>query len=125
MSKKETIEDQVKALTRREEKLKLQLSSDSDELKEKAKHVGKIALIAGLVAIVGYWIFTIFADDDEEEDRPKKKKKKSKSASNGISSRLTALAIPYLEKFLSGVMDDSDDPKTPSKDKKKTEVKED
>ena len=126
MSKKETIEDQVKALSKREEKLKLQLSNDSDELKEKARHVGKIALIAGLVAIVGYWIFTIFSDDDEEEERPKKKKKKSKSASNGISSRLTALAIPYLEKFISGVMDDSDEQETSKKEKKKTaEIRED
>lgn len=120
MSKKETIEDQVKALSRREEKLKLQLSNDSDDIKEKAKHVGKIALVAGLVAIIGYWIFTIFSDDDEEE-KPKKKKKKRKAASGGISSRLTALAIPYLEKMISGVMEDSEEPEKSVKKKEKAE----
>ena len=121
MSKKETIEDQVKALSEREEKLKLQLSNDSEDIKEKAKHVGKIALVAGLVAIVGYWLFTIFSDEEDEEDeKPKKRKKKKKSSSNGISSRLTALAVPYIEKILSGAMDDSEVPAHSSKKKEKS-----
>ncbi|MEO9869923.1 hypothetical protein [Ekhidna sp.] len=106
MSKKGTIEDQVKSLSEREEKLKLQLSSDSDEIKDKVKSVGKIALIAGLVALAGYWIFNAFADEDEK--KPKKRKKKDKE-SGGVSSRLTALAVPYFEKLLSGFFDGKED----------------
>ena len=106
MSKKETIEQRVKSLTEREQKLKLQLDSDSDEMKEKAVRVGKVALIAGGVALLGYWIFNvIFRDDEEEEDQPKKKKKKKKD-SNGVSAAVTAFILPYIGKMLDGLLDE-------------------
>lgn len=106
MSKKETIEERVKSLEAKEQKIKLQLDSSSDEMKDKAKRVGKVALIAGIVAILGYWIFNIiFQDDDEDEGQPKKKKKKNRQ-SGGFTERLTALAMPYLNKALDGILDD-------------------
>lgn len=107
MSKKETIEQRVKSLTDREQKLKLQLDSDSDEMKDKAKRVGKVALIAGIVALLGYWIFNVIFHDDEveEEERPKKKKKKKRD-SDGISSKVTAFILPYIGKMLDGLLDE-------------------
>ncbi|WP_462247579.1 hypothetical protein [Ekhidna sp.] len=106
MSKKASIEDRVRSLEARERKIKLQLDSDSDELKEKAMRVGKIALIAGVVSILGYWIFNIIFNDDEEvEEKPKKKKKRAKDES-GFGSRIATLAMPYLNKFLDGILED-------------------
>ncbi|WP_421763304.1 hypothetical protein [Ekhidna sp.] len=107
MSKKETIKDKVKSLEEREKKIKLQLDADSDEMKEKAMRIGKIALITGVVTILGYWIFNvIFNDDDEENEKPKKKRK---TQGQGITSRLTALAIPYIERIIEGVIDEKED----------------
>jgi hypothetical protein len=120
MSKKGTIEDQVKALSQREEKLKLQLDNDSDEMKDKAMRVGKIALIAGGVALLGYFIFNTFFGEEEEEEKPKKKRR---SSSNGITSRITALALPYLEKVVSGIMEEADT-EEPDQKKEKKEDKE-
>ena len=110
MSKKETIESRVKALTEREQKIKKQLDNDSDEMKDKAMRVGKIALVAGGVALLGYWLFNIFSDDDEEVEKPKKKKKHKRSSPN-TTARITALLMPYLNKFLDGVLDDEDNDK--------------
>lgn len=108
MSKKETIEDKVKSLKEREEKIKLQIDADSDEMKEKVIRVGKIALITGVVTILGYWIFNVIFDDEDEEEKPKKKKKRKQSG-QGITSRITALAIPYIERIIEGVIDDKDE----------------
>ncbi|SNT19618.1 hypothetical protein SAMN05421640_2791 [Ekhidna lutea] len=114
MSKKETIEDRVKSLSEKEEKLKLQLSNDSDEVKGKVLRVGKIALIAGGVALLGYWVFnTIFGEEEDEDVKPKKKKKKRKNSDTG-TSRLTALFLPYLSKYLETILGDE-----PGKENKK------
>ncbi len=108
MSKKETIEDRVRSLEAKEQKIKLQLDSSSGEMKDKAKQVGKVALIAGVVAILGYWVYNIIFQDDDVEDQPKKKKKKSRQSS-GFTERLTALAMPYLNKALDGILDDENE----------------
>ena len=119
MSKKETIESRVKALAEREEKIKMQLDSSSDEMKEKAMRVGKIALIAGLVGLAGYWIFNaFFQDEEDEEEKPKKKKKKRHKHSSGSTSRITALLLPYLNRVLDGILEDEG-----MNDKKSTEEK--
>lgn len=116
MSRKETIEDRVKALSEREEKIKRQLDSDSDEVKDKAMRVGKIALVVGGVTLLGYWIFNVFfADDDEEEEKPKKKKRKKQS--QGTTSRISALLLPYFNKLLDGILDDEEE-KQRSEEKK-------
>lgn len=121
MSKKQTIEDRVKSLEEREEKIKLQLDSDSDEIKEKVMRVGKIALITGIVSILGYWIFTvIFGGDDEEEEKPKKKKKKRQD-SGGFTARITALAMPYVNRVIEGILEDEGE----TVDIKESEGKED
>ncbi|MEP1035339.1 hypothetical protein [Ekhidna sp.] len=108
MSKKETIEDRVKSLEAREKKIKLQIDSDSDEMKGNAMRIGKIALIAGAVGILGYWIFNIIFQDDETDENPKKKRKKKNVESKGFSQRVTALAMPYLNKVLDGILDDDE-----------------
>lgn len=119
-----SIEDRVKALSEREEKIKRQLDSDSDEMKDKAIRVGKIALVVGVVTLVGYWLFNIFSDEEEEEEeeeKPKKKKKKRKS-SDGTTSRIATLLLPYLNKFLDGVLDDEEeDNKTGKKEIQETD----
>ncbi|WP_424962163.1 hypothetical protein [Ekhidna sp.] len=121
MSKKGNIEDRVRALSEREEKIKRQLDSDSDEMKDKAIRVGKIALVIGLVTLVGYWLFNVFADEDEEvEEKPKKKKKKRKS-SDSTTSRITALLLPYLNRFLDGVLDDEEENKKEKKEIQETD----
>lgn len=111
MSKKETIEDRVKSLEARERKIKLQIDSDSDEIKDRVMRIGKIALITGVVTILGYWIFNIIFQDDDEE-KPKKKKKKRNSESKGFGERMTALAMPYLNKMLDGLLNEDDDEET-------------
>ena len=122
MSRKETIEDKIKSLEAKEQKIKVQLDSNSDELKEKAMRVGKIALITGVVAILGYWIFNVIFQDDEEE-KPKKRKKRNRE-SKGFSERIVALAMPYLNKALDGILEgDNEDGKKGSK--KETSPEED
>ncbi|MEP5105005.1 MAG: hypothetical protein ABJQ84_10315, partial [Ekhidna sp.] len=67
--------------------------------------------ITGVVTILGYWIFNVIFnddDDDEENEKPKKKKKR-KTQGQGITSRLTALAIPYIERIIEGVIDEKED----------------
>lgn len=107
MSRKETIKDRAKALAEREEKIKMQLDSSSDEMKEKAMRVGKIALIAGLVGLAGYWIFnSFFQEEEDDEEKPKKKKKKKNKHASGSTSRITALLLPYLNRVLDGILED-------------------
>ena len=92
MSTKKSIEQRVKSLEAREQKLKLQLDSDSDELKERAMRVGKIALITGIVTILGYWIFNIIFQDEEEEDKPT-----SRETSSGCVRASVMTALPPME----------------------------
>lgn len=112
-----SIEDRVQALKVREEKIKLQLDSDSTEMKEKASRIGKIALVSGIVAILGYWIFNIIFQEENEE--PKKKKKKRKE-SKGFTERIVTLAMPYVNNALDGVLNDVsvDDKKESQKSEK-------
>ena len=107
MSKKETIKDKLRSFEEREKKIKLRLDSDSDEMKDKARRVGKIVLTAGIVAILGYWIFNIIFQNDEDEEEPEKRKKKSKDSST-FFSRITAFAMPYLNKLLDEVLDEGE-----------------
>ncbi|WP_425392804.1 hypothetical protein [Ekhidna sp.] len=114
MSNKKSIEDRVKALTEKEQKIKMQLDNDSDEMKEKVMRVGKIALVAGGVALIGYWLFNAFShDEDEEEEKPKKKQRSSPNT----TSRITALLMPFLNRVLDGVLDDTDEEDVKSKKK--------
>lgn len=124
MNKKETIEDRVKSLEAREQKIKLKLDNNSDEMKDKAMRVGKIALIAGIVSILGYWLYNIIFQDDEDEEKPKKRRKKRKEV-NGFSSRITALAIPYLSRFLDGILDPEDKNGAKSEESKESVSEED
>ena len=114
MSKKK-IDERLEVLKTQEEKIKLELSKESDEIKGKVKRIGKIALTAGIVAILGYWIFNAFAPEEE------KSKKKKKKQSKGTWDRLATLATPYLNQFLNGVMSEEDQT---SKEKEKADVNE-
>ncbi|WP_436517718.1 hypothetical protein [Ekhidna sp. To15] len=120
MSKKETIEDRVKSLEAREKKIKLQIDSDSDEMKDRAKRIGKIALVTGVVTILGYWIFNIIFQDDDEE-KPKKKKKKRNSESKGFGQRIGALAMPYLNSILDGILNEDENTEVKTKKESKEE----
>lgn len=122
MSRKETIEDRIKSLEAKEQKIKVQLDSDSDELKGKAMRVGKIALITGVVAILGYWIFNVIFQDDEEE-KPKKRKKRNRE-SKGFSERIVALAMPYVNKALDGILE-GDEEEGKKESEKETSPEED
>lgn len=124
MSKKESIEKRVKALNEREEQIKRQLDSDSDEMKERVTRIGKIALVVGLVSLIGYWVFGgLFGDDDEEEEVEKRPRKRSKSTreNEGVGSMITAFILPYVQKIIDGAFDEDEeeskeDPDAGSKD---------
>lgn len=102
-----TIKQRTQELKDREAKLKLQLEGNEDELKSKAKTVGKIALVSGLVALAGYLLFQVFFADDEDEEKPKKKKNK-KHKSDGITGRISAFAMPYVIEFLDNLLEIKD-----------------
>ena len=90
---------QKEALAEREKKILLELESSEANIKAKAKTVGKIALVSGIVALVAYWGYNAFwADSDEEQ--PKKKKKKKKSG-----NQLSQIVTPYIATFLAGILD--------------------
>ncbi|MEM7297246.1 MAG: hypothetical protein AAF391_03155 [Bacteroidota bacterium] len=101
-----TLKRRTKELDEREKKLKIQLETSGDEMKEKAKTVGKVALISGLVALIGYWGYNAFFSDDEDEEyvKPKKKKKKSKR-SNDMWTRLSGYVTPYIVNFLDELLE--------------------
>ena len=68
MIKKQTIEDKVNTLKEQEERVKMQLELDSEDLKSKGLRVAKIAMISGAVALGGYLIFKLLFGDDEDEE---------------------------------------------------------
>lgn len=101
-----TIKERNKELQLKEDALKLQLEMSGDDLKSKAKSVGKIALVSGIVAFVGYWVYQSFFADEEEEDIPKKKRKsKRNKESNSLTNRLSAFATPYIVSFLDELLE--------------------
>lgn len=103
MSKKESIEARVKLLNEKEEQIKIRLTQEADQAKSsRAFRIGKIALITGGVALVGYWIFNVIFQHEDEEQPKKKSKRKKSSNSTGL---LTALLLPYLQKILEGYFD--------------------
>lgn len=108
MSKKGSFDERVKKLEAKEEKIKLQLDSNSDEVKSKVMRVGKIALITGAVALIGYWIFNVIFQENEDEEKPRKKKKKQRE-SKGFTERIVALAMPYVNKALDGILNDENE----------------
>ncbi len=115
MNKKEIIENRFKSLKDKEDKSKLQLSHHSDEIRDKAKQVGKIALTVGIIAVLGYWIFNaLFHKNDIGGERKKEKKKKKQSKSTW--ARLAPIVIPYANEFLDRMMS-SNEEKSKSIDK--------
>lgn len=102
-----TIKEKRKELAAREQQLKEELDLNSEGLKEKAKQVGKIALVSGGVALLGFWIYKAFFEDEESEI-PSKKSKKRRKAMKGVSTKLTDIAMPYLGKVLDSVFSEDD-----------------
>ena len=86
------INDQQEELKRKEEKILLELESTEKNLKARARTVGKIALISGLVALLAYFGFKAFSDDS-----PKKSKKKRKKESGGLGQIVTPLIVKFLK----------------------------
>lgn len=109
MSKKETIEDRVKLLLEREDQIKRQLESHSDELKSKAEKVGKMALTSGVVVLAGYWIFNTFFRDEEEIKPASEKEQPKATKPSVVSSRIIPFALPYIGKLLDRVLEKKED----------------
>lgn len=103
-----TIKERSRDLKERETRLKLQLEDSEGELKNTAKSVGKIALVSGLVALLGYVVYSIFfaEEEDEEEEKPKKKKKKKRNSS--LSGTLLAYGMPYITKMVDELLEIED-----------------
>lgn len=99
-----TLKRRTRELDEREKKLKIQLETSGDKVKEKAKSVGKIALISGIVALIGFWGYNTFFSEDEDEQKPKKKKKKRKH-SNDMWNRISVYATPYIVSFLDELLE--------------------
>lgn len=101
-----TLKERKRELAMREEALKEELDLNSDGLKEKAKHVGKIALVSGGVALLGFWIYKAFFEEESDE-KPSKKSKKRKKATKDLTSKLSAMAMPYLGKVLDSFLNEN------------------
>lgn len=105
-----TIKEKREQLAAREQELKKELDLNSEGLREKAKQVGKIALVSGGVALLGFWIYKAFFEDEDTENVSKKSKKRKK-AMKGVSTKLTDLAMPYIGKVLESVFSNDDEKK--------------
>ncbi|GAB4232042.1 MAG: hypothetical protein Tsb0034_04680 [Ekhidna sp.] len=101
---KKSIKDRAKDLEERELLLKHKLEESEDELKRKAKSVGKIALISGAAALLGYWVYQTFFTDDEETQEEAEKKRPIKT-NQGLFGRLSVLATPYITNFLNEILE--------------------
>lgn len=99
-----TLKERKGELAIREQALREELDLNSDGLKEKAKHVGKIALISGGVALLGFWVYKAFFEEEASE-KSSKKSKKRKKAIKGVSSKLMGMTLPYLGKMLNSVFE--------------------
>jgi len=115
-----SLKERKQELALREQVLKDELDLNSEGLKEKAKHVGKIALISGGVALLGFWVYKAFFEEDDIEKTTKKSKKRKKAV-KGVSSRLATMALPYVGKILDSVFQENKEEKA----KKKQANKED
>lgn len=107
------IDQQKEALEEKEKKILLELAQNEQELRSKAKSIGKIALISGLVALIAYWGYKLFVDEPEEPKKSKKNKKKARK-----SNVLGQLATPYIVKFFSELLEleSKEDPTEKSED---------
>ncbi|MFK7951937.1 MAG: hypothetical protein AB8B73_03755 [Ekhidna sp.] len=105
-----TIKEKREQLAAREQELKKELDLNSEGLREKAKQVGKIALVSGGVALLGFWIYKAFFEDEDTENVSKKSIKRKK-AMKGVSTKLTDLAMPYIGKVLESVFSNDDEKK--------------
>ena len=103
---KRKIEKQQEALEEKEKRILLELETNEQQLRKKAKTIGKIALISGIVALLAYWGFKLFSGEEEQEPKRKKKKKRSKS-----TNAFSQLVTPYVVKFLGDLLEINETPK--------------
>jgi len=92
---KRTIKKRAEELSEKEERLKLALEDNEHKLKGKAKSVGKIALVTGLITLVGYWVYSSFFHKETAVEE-----KVSAPPSSTFTSRIGALLIPFVTSFL-------------------------
>lgn len=102
----QTIKEREKELQNREAELKIRLKKSKDGLRSRLRSAGLIALVSGLVALVGYWIFRSFFSEDE----PKTKKEATKS-SNSFLRGLGGILTPYITNLLKELLESEDQPK--------------
>lgn len=103
----------TKNLKEREKQLRLALEDGGDELTKKLKTVGKIALISGLVALVGFWIYKAFFSEQKEAEEPKKGR-------SNFANRISVLATPYIVKFFKDMFETEGDTEDDEKTKENT-----
>jgi len=92
------IKEQDEKLKAKEEELKRSLHQDSNRLKNKASRVGKVALAAGIVSLLLYWIYKAFFYEEPTEQEHTKKVVKAQSPS--FLQRLWTVLSPYATKML-------------------------
>lgn len=94
------IKQREEELKNREEQIKKALNQEGNLLKRKANKVGKIALAAGMVSLILYWIYNAFFVSEEEQTikRPKK------TQTSTFSQRILKLLTPYATKLLSDLI---------------------
>ena len=100
-----TLKERNEKLAEREATLKEELDLNSEEMMDKAKQVGKVALISGGIALLTFWIYKAFFEN-EDKSAPKKKSKKRKRVMKTTSNKLAEMALPYVGKALNSIFKD-------------------
>ena len=98
---KQTIKAQAEKLQAREQVARLRLDESEEQLRKKAKSVGIIALVTGVVALMAYWGYqALSAQPDQSEKKVKAPMKQANS-----SSRLSKLVTPFLVRFFKELLE--------------------
>ncbi|MEM0938625.1 MAG: hypothetical protein AAGI25_02415 [Bacteroidota bacterium] len=113
-----TISEKKQELKEREEELRFQLDKSEEKLRNTAKSVAKIALLSGLLTLLGYWIYRLFFHHRSAEEEKKKKEKRKKSVFPRLG-KLSEVIAPYLIRFFKEVVLELDKEKEDTKKKSK------
>ena len=97
------IEERSKKLQAREQLLRRDLEKQEENLKSRAKHVGKIALATGIITLIAYWGYkSVFATT-----KPRKSKSKVARKENTFLNRVGGLIAPYLTRLIEESLQDA------------------
>ena len=105
----QSIKEREKKLQNREAELKVRLEQSKDGLRRRMRSAGQIALVSGLVALIGYWIFRSLFSEQEPETETKTEKAKT---SQSFFDRMLSLATPYIVNLFKEMLQVDGDPET-------------